>query len=301
MPRLFRIFLSLLVIASIAVVTGPTGALAQTDENVAETGDTTDTDTAADTNVAPDSDAASDSDDEGKPKTAFGEPAGLVRLSKQYALWIDPKRKHVVVDGRVCLREGQLEMFACPKGTKEHESVVALDCKAEFVHAALLAIGAEAGKPVSFDPEYAPASGDPIEVVVLWKDKEGGRHKTRAQEWIKHVRTGKAMPYDWVFGGSGFWTSPETGDRHYFANDGDLICVSNFSSATLDLPVQSSQANSQLLFTAFTERIPPVGTPVRLVLFVKPDKKAKSVSVAPERESPDDDGENDDPENDGAN
>jgi hypothetical protein len=41
----------------------------------------------------------------------------------------------------------------------------------------------------------------------------------------------------------------------------------------LDLPVKSSQANSQLLFSAYTERIPPLGTKVRLVL--KPQLEEK--------------------------
>ncbi len=44
-------------------------------------------------------------------------PTELVRLSKTNEIWFDSKRKAVVVDGQVCLREGQLEMFACPKGT----------------------------------------------------------------------------------------------------------------------------------------------------------------------------------------
>ena len=42
-----------------------------------------------------------------------------------------------------------------------------------------------------------------------------------------------------------------------------------FASATLDLPVKSSQDNQDLLFEALTENIPPVETPVRLVLRVK--------------------------------
>ena len=66
----------------------------------------------------------------------------------------------------------------------------------------------------------------------------------------------------------------ETGKRHYQANGGDLICVSNFPTATLDLPVQSSQANSDLLFTAFTEKIPPRGTKVRRVLIPRIKKPA---------------------------
>src|SRR5437762_345434 len=54
-------------------------------------------------------------------------PEGLRKLSETSDIWLDTKRKAVVVDGQVCLREGQLEMFACPKGTKEHESVVSVN------------------------------------------------------------------------------------------------------------------------------------------------------------------------------
>jgi hypothetical protein len=100
----------------------------------------------------------------------------------------------------------------------------------------------------------------------LWEDERGQRQQARAQAWVKNVRTDKEMKEDWVFAGSGFWVDEETGDRHYLADGGDLICVSNFPSATLDLPIESSQANASLLFSAFTGRIPPVGTKVRLVL-----------------------------------
>ena len=57
-------------------------------------------------------------------------PPGLTRLTKDYEVWADLKRKLVVVGGQVCLREGLLEMFACPRGTKEHESIVSLNSKA---------------------------------------------------------------------------------------------------------------------------------------------------------------------------
>jgi hypothetical protein len=36
----------------------------------------------------------------------------------------------------------------------------------------------------------------------------------------------------------------------------------------LDVPVQSTQANAELWFEPFTERIPPIDTPVRLILSV---------------------------------
>lgn len=210
-----------------------------------------------------------------KAEPSKNEPSknGLRKLAKDHDIWVDVKRRLVVVDGKVCLREGQLEMFACPQGTKEHESIVSVNCPAQYVHGALLAIGAKAGHPVQFDPKYVPAAGTEVDILVLWKDEDGKNHKVRAQEWIKYAKTGKEMPFPWVFAGSGHWTEESTGKVYYYGDDGDFICVSNFPTATLDLPVESSQANGDLLFTAFTKRIPPKDTKVRLVLIPKLAKK----------------------------
>lgn len=189
-----------------------------------------------DTGIAQDSEVQQAASDEtSEQPLGFAPPEGLTPLARDADVWIDVKRKLVVVDGRVALRAGPLEMFACPTGTKEHESIVAVNSKAQYVHAALLAIGAKSGHPVQFDPSYVPASGTTIEVMVLWKDADGKRHRARAQEWIKNTRSGKAMEADWVFSGSGFWTDPANGQRYYHGDGGDFICVSNFPTATLDL------------------------------------------------------------------
>jgi hypothetical protein len=157
-------------------------------------------------------------------------------------------------------------MFACLKNTKEHESVVTCHTSAYVVHAALLAVGAEPGNPAQFNPVYVPARGTEIEIAVYWTDKEGKPKRARAQDLIRDVKTQKAMAYPWVFGGSGFWTDGDTGERHYMAEGGDFICVSNFPSAMLDLPIESSQDNEHLMFESFTEHIPEKGTKVMLVL-----------------------------------
>ena len=212
-------------------------------------------------------------------------PPGLQQLGK-HRLWVDLKKRYVVVDGAICLREGQLEMFACPKGTKEHEAIVAIDCPAQFLHAALLSVGAQSGNTVSYEPEYKPASGTIIDVYLLWKSADGKKHQTRAQNWVRYLKTGKAMPYDWVFAGSGFYTDKSTGKRHYMADAGDMICVSNFNTAMLDLPIQSSAAAAGLLFTAYNKRIPPLRTPVRIVLIPRPSEKETESPPAPAGSNP---------------
>jgi hypothetical protein len=135
-------------------------------------------------------------------------------------------------------------------------------------------VGARPGTPVKFDPQYEPAKGTRIDIDVEWTDSDGKKHTVPAQQMIKQIKTGKAMSYHWVFAGSAFWTDEQTGKRYYYADGGELVCVSNFATAMLDLPVQSSESNEGLLFMAFTENIPPLGTKVRLIL--KPERGAES-------------------------
>ncbi len=202
------------------------------------------------------------------------DPEGRVRLSPTDEVWIDAKKKEVIVGGKICFRKGLLEMFACPKGTKEHESVVAVNSKAYLVHTGLLAIGAKPGTPVQYQPEYVAATGTPINVEVEWTTADGKTIRRRAQDMVRHLRTRKPLQEDWIFAGSGFWEDETTGKKYYQAEGGELICVSNFSTAMLDLPVESSQANSNLLFEALSDNIPELGTDVRLILSVKKDEKA---------------------------
>jgi hypothetical protein len=78
---------------------------------------------------------------------------------------------------------------------------------------------------------------------------------------------GQLLEHDWVFAGSKFALDPETNDEIYIADrSGEVICVSNFPTAMIDLPIESTSENTQLGFEAASENIPPKGTPVRLIL-----------------------------------
>ncbi len=145
------------------------------------------------------------------------DAADLTRLDPESNVWVDKKNKRVVLAGEVCRRDSILEMFACLKGTKEHEAIVSVHCKAFLVHTGLLLVGAEPGHPVRFQPEYAPVEGPEIEITVLWHDEEGKLQEARAQDWIRNRKTGEALTAPFVFGGSGFWTNDKTGDQYYLA------------------------------------------------------------------------------------
>lgn len=201
------------------------------------------------------------------------DPKGAQRLSKTYPVWVDKKENAVIVEGQISLREGMLEMFACTRNTKEHESIVSANTKAQLVHAGLLALGAEAGHPVEFQPTYKPPTGTEIDVLIRWIDEKGKPQSARAQDWIRDIHTKKPMTYPFVFGGSRIYTDPETGKKYYQAEGGDFVCVANFGTAMLDIPVKSSKSNESLEFEAFTDRIPPLGAPVQLVFKPKLKKQ----------------------------
>ena len=270
-----------------------------------------------------------------------GEPTPL---NKSGTVQIDLKGKRLLVKSEVVLREGLLEMLVCLKQTKEHESLLSVDARAQVIHAGLVALGAEVGTPAKFVPEYKSATGQPIDIFFTWTDADGKLHRDAAQTWVRHATRryfvekldpppkGFAVPADsdlkwddkhqeilwygpmteaqrdgllkinkeasfqkaiksiftktqtrqmeanWVFAGSGFTTDANTGEKYYLAEAGDLICVANFTTATLDLAIESSATNDTLMFEAYTERIPPVGTKVTMELvpvFKKPAGSTK--------------------------
>lgn len=197
-------------------------------------------------------------------------PPATVRISKTSPLFIDVSGKRVFVDGYVAQRQAYLEMFACDAETKEHESVLGVVAKSSEVHAALLAVGATVGRTVRYDPEYSPATGQSIRIWVMWYDEEGNFKSADARQWVRHSTTKSPLDRDWVFAGSSLWKDPSDGKEYYQADSGEMICLSNFSTALLDLPIESTDANSELQFEAFTENIPPTGTVVRLMMVPLP-------------------------------
>lgn len=270
-----------------------------------------------------------------KPRAA---DSAVVPLNPQGTVLLDAAGKRLLLKSEVCLREGLLEMLVCLKQTKEHESVLSVDTKAQIVHAGLLALGLEPGKPVQFVPEYKAASGPKLQVHLTWEDAAGKTQRVPAQKWVRNStkrywlakldpapkdlqipvdsdlrwdanqqellwygamnekQRDEALKYSkdagyrkailnffeqtrlkeltapWVFSGSHFYTDKKTGETFYQAESGDLICVANFATATIDLAINSSAQADELMWEAHTERIPPVGTKVTIELQLDPGK-----------------------------
>ncbi|MDR1053599.1 MAG: YdjY domain-containing protein, partial [Planctomycetaceae bacterium] len=190
-----------------------------------------------------------------------GDVDKLVQLHPKDRIWLEREVGAVVITGRVVLREGMLELFACKVNSKEHESIISIRVLPELIHAALLAVGAENGKPVQMKPEFVAPSGDEIEVRVKWRGQDGQIKESSAQDWIWDNANSKEddkkpMKTNWVFTGSQQYKDEE-GNNHYLANEtGELFGLSNFVGSILDVPIESSADNDKLMFSCFTEKIP---------------------------------------------
>lgn len=106
--------------------------------------------------------------------------------------------------------------------------------------------------------------------LVMSKD---AKYRKAIQKFFDRTQP-RQLDAPWVFAGSGFFVDEANKTKSYLAEGGDLICVANFASAMLDLAVQSSATGeSNLMWEAWTDQIPPVGTEVLLELVPELDAK----------------------------
>jgi hypothetical protein len=182
---------------------------------------------------------------------------------------IDYPHRQVEADGRVVLREGLLELFACSPGTREYESIVCLDARPVAIYQALGLLGLQPGRPLSLDAagQVIPADGQPIRIDVRYP--EGGRPRTLpAEAWMRRTGDRAALePLQWVFAGS-FPVGPgTTPGRSSLAADeeGTIVAVVDFESAVIALARPHSASNAELWLEPNTPAIPPVGTRCTLI------------------------------------
>lgn len=159
-----------------------------------------------------------------------------------------------------------LEVIVCIPDTKEHESLVVTDAMPSEVHAALLAIGAEPGRPGSWQwngtqmTSVAP-TGSSLDVRFMHSDGSS----SAIGEWTINSDTGERFGADgrWVFAGSRF---VEWQGREFYDADGTgtLVGLTTFGSETVawsDVISHESRVQAPV-WKADNDTMPRLGTPV---------------------------------------
>lgn len=176
-------------------------------------------------------------------------PAGMREVFPRVR--VDAARRVVEFDGVVPIdcHDPQtpdvfLELVACTKGTREHESLVMTEARPSHVHAALLLAGFESGTPGGLGGraadgsrvEASAPSGDRVRVTIVYTDDAGAIVEADPRAMIVHADSGARFETaGWVFGGSAF--VEHRGQEFYDADGtGLLIGLATFGAPHLKGP-----------------------------------------------------------------
>lgn len=198
-----------------------------------------------------------------------------------------------------------LEVIVCPPDTKEHETLVMADVRPSHVHAALLLLDIEPGKPGTWtwDGETMrsePPEGPAIDVVFFYTDDEGNEREVSAKAWVVNAETGRKLGeaeeagqegddppgskdegadsaggrgeterLGWVFAGSRF-VEVGAGERYDADLSGTLVGLATFGGETVAWRevISHESAVQEPEWIANRETIPEYGTDVRVELRV---------------------------------
>ena len=210
---------------------------------------------------------------------------------------IDLQNCLVDLEATVRVNDGYLELVACTRDTKEHESIVAVAARPMHIHTALLLLGAKNGHPAmrrAVDEEMTrwvnlPPRGDPVDVFLVVEDEDGKPIERPISDFVLHSKQridevdgevhvapeeqskdndqkSPRFPNTFLFTGSQLIHRGD-GPRRYLADEsGDVISIATFGDEVLSLPYRQTKANNALSWRANPKTLPDVGARVTLRL-----------------------------------
>ncbi len=174
------------------------------------------------------------------------------------SLIVDTKQRTVLCPGEVNLTEGAIEYLAVAPGGKTHESLLQLRTRPLHLQVALLMLGLEPKNVLKRQGDSATPQGDPVELRIRWKDKNGQLQERAVEELISETPNLKPMPvHPWLFTGSRILNEGFEADLSK-----SLIAVYHDPAAILDNPLPGAVNNS---YVVNSKRTPAQGTRIELI------------------------------------
>jgi hypothetical protein len=201
-------------------------------------------------------------------------PANGASVKLAPGIEVDRDHGEVRVAGQSALDEGWLEQAVCTAGTREHESLVVIDSPPRLVHAALLMLGLEAGRPGAWlleaDGETIrrePPVGPMLEVHVRFETPDGAETTVPLSTWVETSRGGSIPKHPWRFAGSRFESGRDGGELYAADFSGSVIGLVTFGDEVVAFEeVRSDQVSiDEAGFLVRRGQPPPPGTRVTLI------------------------------------
>ena len=233
-----------------------------------------------------------------------------IKKLKMPGVAINLQERYVDIEGKICLDKGMLELVACTKGTKEHESIVAIEARPMHIHTALLLVGANPGNPAMRKPLDEqkerwidlPPSGDAVKILLVFPDKAGKLAEHPISEFITRPSAESGVPREAAADKEGDRKFPHTflfagsqlvddgpGPRKYLSDlSGNVISIATFGDELLCLPGIHSDDNEALAWQVNATGLPAVGSKVTLRLRqqLQPASKAGKSGQLPSVSTP---------------
>ena len=214
-----------------------------------------------------------------------------LRKLKLPGIRLNIDERAIDVNATVSLHKGLLELVACTKGTKEHESIVALDARPVHIHKALLLFGARPGTPASRMVQGAEGvrwipvkpAGDRVQVSLVFPNAEGKVQEHPIQKFIAFAQPKKIAGLapakikprrflaDYLFAGSHLMKKGNGPKQYRCEQSGNVISISSFGDELLCLPEIHGHEDDGLFWEVNPEGLPTVGKPI--ILRLRPIKK----------------------------
>ena len=205
------------------------------------------------------------------------------------------KERCVDVNATICLHEGLLELVACTKGSKEHESILSIAARPMHIHTAMLLMGARPGTPAMRKAQdgapnrWVPVepAGDPVHVSLVFPDSKGKPQEYPIQKFISPAQPDEisgiptkkklaTFSASFLFAGSHLVENGAGPRKYVCEQSGNVISISTFGDELLCLPGIHGHQNDGLAWQVNANGLPGIGEQVILRLRLKaksPHKK----------------------------
>ena len=194
---------------------------------------------------------------------------------------LDRRTREIRFPAKVNMDEGLLEFLLVQEKGKVHEAMLLTDASPTHINIAFMLLRYlpsnelfsqldETGHMTGmyFDVPAEVKANARILIEVEWKDAAGKTQRKPINEWIKNTKTDVVMePGPWLYTGS------ITHEGKYLPElTGDLFAIFTAPEAIVNYP--GGDADSDLVWYAFSDRVPAKNTEITMIITPFPKKPA---------------------------
>jgi len=173
---------------------------------------------------------------------------------------LDLKSKTITMYGKVNMSYGLIELLACTKTGKVHESVLVMDVQPIHLQTALILLGLEYGGGLQYQGDPRTPKGDRVRIWVEW-ESDGKTIRHRAEDLVyNRVKQNPMEHTDWVFSGSRI-----NKNGVFMAQAvGTLITTFHEPDTIIDNPLP--EGGDDTVYVVNSQVVPPKGTSVKMII-----------------------------------